>query len=253
MGITLEHIQGRTFHGRHGQIENTFSYGVDYILSDLSDADGPLLFSRNRKNLVALHDVDHGGKRDAGTGIQWVHQILADHGFDEITNGKILLLAQPRVFNHVFNPVSFWLVYDCQHKLRLVIAEVNNTFGDRHSYLCHNDDLSEITRDQTLTATKSFHVSPFQQISGHYKFRFDISDQSIGIWIDFQDGNKGVLATFTGKRQALTNASILSAAARRPFGSVRVLALIFWQALKLKVKGAKYNQRSAPPAEEVSR
>jgi DUF1365 family protein len=253
VGVTLDHIQGRTFHGRHGSIENKFSYGVDYVLSDLETDKTPLLFSYNRQNLTAVFDVDHGGKRDAGTGKAWVSQTLTDNGFESLLDGKILLLAQPRVFNYVFNPVSFWLVYDTKMKLRLVIAEVNNTFGDRHNYLCHNDDLSEITADQRLKARKVFHVSPFQKISGEYEFRFDISDKSVGIWIDFRNGNKGVLATFTGQRRPLTNISILSAAVRRPFGSVRVLGLIYWQALKLKIKGATYNKRPAPPNEEVSR
>ena len=78
----------------------------------------------------------------------------------------MLLLAQPRIFNHVFNPVSFWMIYDKSDNLRLVIAEVSNTFGDRHSYLCHHDDMSVIKKEQTLTARKVFHVSPFQEMSG---------------------------------------------------------------------------------------
>jgi DUF1365 family protein len=254
MGVTLDHIRGQTFHGRHGAIRNAFRYSVDYVLSDPSDAGhAPLLFSRNAANLVSLHDVDHGGPRGKGQGAKWVRQLLRDNGFADLLDGKILLLAQPRVLGYVFNPVSFWLVHDADGVLRLVVAEVNNTFGDRHSYLCHHDDLRPIRREDTLHARKIFHVSPFQPTTGDYTFRFDISDSRIGIWIDYRTEDGGVLATFTGRRAPLTNWSILKSCFARPFGSVRVVALIYWQALKLKLKGALYRSRPLPPTEDVSR
>jgi uncharacterized protein len=137
--------------------------------------------------------------------------------------------------------------------LRAVIAEVTNTFGDRHSYLCAHDDLREITKAETLAATKIFHVSPFQPIEGGYTFRFDITPDQVGIWIDYSRGNGGLIATLTGARKPLTTVGILRAALRRPFGSRRVLALIHWQALKLWWKGATYRPRPEPPEPEVSR
>lgn len=254
MGVTLDHIRGQTYHGRHGAISNAFRYRVDYVLCDLSEnGPEPVLFSRNAGNLVSLHDVDHGGKRGDGQGVRWVRQVLREHGFSDLTDGKILLLAQPRVLGYVFNPVSFWLVHDAGGALRLVVAEVNNTFGDRHSYLCHHDDLRPIRAEDTLHARKVFHVSPFQPVTGEYTFRFDISDRKIGIWIDYRTEDGGVLATFTGRRQPLTSWSILQTCLARPFGSMRVVALIYWQAMKLKLKGAIYRSRPLPPSEDVSR
>jgi hypothetical protein len=179
-----------------------------------------------------------------------VREVLARHGLD--VTGKVELLAQPRVLGHVFNPVSFWLVHGVEGDLRVVIAEVSNTFGDRHSYLCHHPDLRPITREDTLQATKIFHVSPFQPVEGGYSFRFDIGPEKIGIWIDYSRGNGGLLATLTGTRRPLTNRAILRACLRRPFGSRRVLGLIHWQALKLWWKGASYRPRPEPPRDEVS-
>ncbi len=249
----IDHIRGETFHGRHGGVKNAFRYGVDYILLDPeAPARGPRLFARNRGNLLSLHDRDHGGPPGQGRGATWVREVLQAHGVT-LPWLKIELLTQPRVLGHVFNPVSFWLCRDGTGALRAVIAEVTNTFGDRHSYLCHHDDLAPITREDTLTARKIFHVSPFQEIAGEYRFRFDIGGEKIGIWIDFRDGENGVLATLVGRRAPLTNGSILAACLRRPFGSRRVLALIHWQALKLFLKGARYHARPAPPADEVSR
>jgi DUF1365 family protein len=153
----------------------------------------------------------------------------------------------------VFNPVSFWLCHDAGGALRVVIAEVTNTFGDRHSYLCHREDHTPLTPEDRVQATKILHVSPFQPVEGGYVFRFDIGADRVGIWIDYTAGNGGLIATLTGRRRVLTNRAILWASLRRPFGSRRVLALIHWQALKLWWKGAGYRARPAPPVEEVTR
>jgi DUF1365 family protein len=134
-----------------------------------------------------------------------------------------------------------------------VIAEVTNTFGDRHSYLCRHEDGRAITKDETISAQKLMHVSPFQPIEGGYTFRFDIQDDSIGIWIDYSRGQGGLIATLTGPRKPITNRAIIRSALRRPFGSRRVLALIHWQALKLWWKGATFRSQPTPPSQEVSR
>ena len=247
----VDHIRGITFHGRKGAVENRFSYGVDYMLLNPETGIGPALFSRNRGNLVSVYDVDHGGAPKAGQGVAWVRQVLAAHGLAGAD--RIELLAQPRVLGHVFNPVSFWLCHDAPGALRVVIAEVSNTFGQRHSYLCHRDDQGAITREDTLAAQKIFHVSPFQPVEGGYQFRFDIQPDRIGIWIDYTAGAGGLIATLTGRRVPLTNKAILWACLRRPLGSRRVLALIHWQALKLFFKGAGYRAPPVPPVDQVSR
>lgn len=247
----VEHIRGETFHGRKGAVANSFRYGVDYVLLDLEAARGPALFARNRANLTSLHDSDHGGAPGQGRGAAWVREVLAAHGLPGAA--RILLMAQPRVLGHVFNPVSFWLCHDGAGALRVVIAEVTNTFGDRHSYLCHREDMAPLTPEDRVRARKIFHVSPFQPVEGGYVFRFDIGPDRVGIWIDYTAGNGGLIATLTGRRRVLTNRAILWASLRRPFGSRRVLALIHWQALKLWWKGAGYRARPVPPAEEVTR
>ncbi len=250
MTTSVDHIRGETFHGRKGAVKNSFRYSLDYVLLNPDSATGPRLFSRNRGNLTSVFDTDHGGLPKQGTGPLWVRHVLASHGLPGAD--EVLLLAQPRVLGHVFNPVSFWLCYDTLHHLRVVIAEVSNTFGDRHSYLCRRADHGPITREDTLTATKIFHVSPFQPVEGGYKFRFDIGPEKIGIWIDYSTGDGGLYATLTGPRTPLTNRAIIMACLRRPFGSRRVLALIHWQAIKLAIKGAKFRRRPEPPVDEIS-
>lgn len=249
----IDHIRGSTFHGRRGAVGNAFTYGIDYVLTDAEvPPDGPGLFSRNRRNLVSLHDSDHGGAPGQGRGAAWVRDILTANGI-VLPWTRVELLAQPRILGHVFNPVSFWLCRDGTGALRVVIAEVTNTFGDRHSYLCHRDDLGTITPEDRIEASKLLHVSPFQPASGRYAFRFDIRDDRLNIRIDYDTPGGGVLATLTGRRVPLTNAGIVGACLRRPFGSRRVLGLIHWQALKLWWKGARYSPRPAPPPSEISR
>ena len=252
MTSPIHHIAGETYHGRRGGVKNAFRYEIDYVMLDAEAADAtPRLFSRNAGNLMSLQDTDHGGPPKSGKGAAWVRDVLAAHDIHDTK--RIDILAQPRLLGHVFNPVSFWLCYDDANVLRTVIAEVTNTFGDRHSYLCRHDDGHEITKDDTIAARKLLHVSPFQPIEGGYTFRFDIQPDAIGIWIDYSRGNGGLIATLSGTRKPITNAAILKAALRRPFGSRRVLALIHWQAVKLWWKGATFRSQPKPPSQDVSR
>ncbi len=247
--MQVQRIRAETFHGRKGPVRNAFRYTVDYILLDPEKSKGPRLFSRNRGNLMSLQDKDHGGAPGQGLGAEWARQVLVAHA---LPTDRLLLLAQPRLLGHVFNPVSFWLAYDHLGHLRAVIAEVSNTYGDRHSYLCHREDRAPITREDTISAQKIFHVSPFQPVEGTYAFRFDIRPDRIGIWIDYTSATGGLFTNLIGPRAPLTNRGILASALRRPFGSRRVLALIHWQALKLALKRVKFNARPTPPKEDVS-
>ncbi len=247
----VDYIEGWTWHGRKGDLKNAFRYSVDYVLFDATHPmTAPALFSRNGLGLFSIHDADHGGAPRKGQGVSWVKKVLHEH--DICLKGKIHLLAQPRVMGHVFNPVSFWLCHNQRDELCAVIAEVTNTFGDRHSYLCYHDDLRPIIPSDTLSARKIFHVSPFQPIDGNYVFRFDVRADKIGIWIELQIPGGGVMANLIGSRKPLRNFDILRALLRRPFGSRRVLVLIHWQAFKLWLKGAKYRKRPTPPETEVS-
>ena len=246
-----QHIAGVTTHTRRGEIRHSFRYGVDFVLIDAEHAvQGPRLFSRNRFNLASIHDADHGGPLKAGRGAKWARDVLADHGIDG-TNLQLQLLTQPRFLGYSFNPVSFWLVMDTD-ALITVIAEVSTPFGDRHSYLCHQPDLAPITKEIRITAPKSLHVSPFQEVKGSYEFQFDLNAKQIVIRILFRNGDQGVVATLSGLRKPLTNASILRGSLRRPLGALRTSILIYWQALRLKLKGAKYRTRPSPPNSEVT-
>ena len=147
---TVDHIAGETFHGRKGAVANAFRYSIDYVLCDAeATLKTPGLFGRNRWGRAALLDRDHGGAPEAGRGASWVRDVLAQYAIKGVA--KVELLAQPRMFGHVFNPVSFWLCRDDNGALITVIAEVTNTYGDRHCYLCAHPDYRPILpQDRTL-------------------------------------------------------------------------------------------------------
>jgi len=251
MSTWPQHIAGTTFHARMGDIKNRFTYGVDYVLINPDSRAGPMLFSRNGFNLASVNDTSHGGTPKQGRGAPWAREVFEGRGLHMGDQMHLRLLTQPRFLSYIFNPVSFWLAMD-DTGLRAVIAEVNNTFGDRHSYICHRPDFAPITAKDTLTADKVFHVSPFQTIAGRYEFSFDINDDTICIRILHKNGAEGVIATLEGHRQKMTNRSLLRAALRRPAGALRTILLIHWQAIKLKLKGATYKRRPSPPTTEVS-
>ncbi|MEO0390689.1 MAG: DUF1365 domain-containing protein [Pseudomonadota bacterium] len=248
----VDHIAGMTFHGRKGDVSNAFRYSVDYLLLDAEATLErlPGLFRRNGRGVAALNDSDHGGAPGQGSGAVWVRDVLRAWQVPGVT--RIELLAQPKLLGHVFNPVSFWLCRRDDDALIAVIAEVTNTYGDRHSYLVRHSDHRPIAAEDRLQAAKIMHVSPFQPVEGGYEFRFDITQDRIGVWIDYSRGKGGLIATLTGRRAPLSNGSILRALLRRPFGSRRVLALIHWQAVKLWWKGAQFRAQPKPPVNEVS-
>lgn len=246
------HMRTSVMHARRGNVKNAFRYGVDYLLLDPSTARGPAFFSRNRFNLFAVHEHDHGGQRGAGEGARWAWDRLAESGLERQSDMVLALLTQPRFLGFSFNPVSFWLLWKGEDLLA-VIAEVNNTFGQRHSYLCAHPDFAPIAPGDELRKIKAFHVSPFQDIAGHYAFRFDLDADRTAIMIRQVDGNEGLLATMHGAFRRATVAGIAAAALRRPGGALRVLVLIYWQALKLKLKGVAYRPVPPAPEHEVSR
>jgi DUF1365 family protein len=244
-----EYIAGITTHARRGSISHNFRYKVDYVMID-PDALGSGLFSRNQRNLASVYDCDHGGPLGAGRGVTWARDILAKNGCPP-ANLDLRLLTQPRFFGSVFNPVSFWLAMN-GGDLIAVIAEVSTPFGHRHSYLCNQIGFAPITDVTKIIKPKTLHVSPFQDVEGDYAFGFDIRADQIGIRIVHRNHDDGVIATLSGPRAPLTNAALIKACLRRPIGGLRTTALIYWQALRLKLKGARYRSTPIPPSDEVS-
>ena len=244
------HLPGQTAHSRRGALRHAFRYGVDYLLFSPDHMAPPALLSRNGFNLFSWRDADHGGPRGQGTGADWAARVFQTAGVPQ-DNLCIALLTLPRFLGHWFAPVSFWLALRGDDLLA-VVAEVNNTFGQRHSYLCQRPDRAPIGPADAITTEKLFHVSPFQDVSGRYDFGFSLSPDRIAIRIRQIDGDKGLNAALCGPLKPLTTAGLAAAALRRPGGSLRIVGLIFWHALRLRLKGAAYRPLPPLPEQDLS-
>lgn len=244
----------KIMHARQRPKRNAFTYGAYYLsfaldeMQRLAETTG---LSCNRGNIFSFFEKDHADKK---TPLEpWVRKILADWQVPQ-ADGRIVLVALPRLFGFVFNPVSFFFCLDKSGALRAVISEVHNTFGDQHCYISFHDDRRVIAQDDQLQAKKVFHVSPFIKVAGHYVFRFAYHEDKIGVWVDHHDEEGLLLQTsIAGKRVPLTGLNLLKAFFRHPMMTLKVITLIHYQALRLWVKGIRYISRPPAPNEEVSR
>ncbi len=244
MGIAPQLYHAKVMHKRLMPKINKFTYGVYYLAAPLSRlqelADG-WRFGVNQGGILSFHDKDHGDK-DGGDLTAWARTILDSYGVDK-ADGEIMLVCMPRVLGYVFNPVSFWLCLDNAGQLRAVISEVNNTFGEAHCYLCVHSDQRVIAKDDVMQAEKLFHVSPFMKREGYYEFRFAYEPEtSLGVWIDYYtpEGEPLLLTALTGKLHPYNRATRRRLFWQHPHVTLKTIALIHWQALKLFAKGVKY-------------
>jgi DUF1365 family protein len=241
-------LTGRVMHERLRPKPHRFTYPVFYVRCDLdrlASLDSGW-FGIDRWRPLSLYRRDHG-PRDGSDLALWMRAQLAAAGIDE-ADGRIWLQAFPRVFGYAFNPVSLWLCHDRDGGLRALLAEVRNTFGERHSYLLSARRNAPITADTTLMCRKVLHVSPFCRVEGGYTFRVNECVTSASIAIDYCDADGLLIRTALGGRlQPLTRASACAALIRQPLLTVGVVARIHWQALRLALKKAPfYGKRPAP-------
>lgn len=250
--LTPAVISATVTHARSVPVRNSFRYGIDYVLLNerqLASGRVSRLFSVGRPNLVSLRADDHGLSGEGGA--RWVRRIAEEAGLGPVA--QVSLLTHPRYWGYVFNPVSFWFMTGTDGALKAVLAEVHNTFGDRHCYLCRPADGGAIGAQDWIEADKRFHVSPFFDIEGRYRFRFDLRDDRLGVWIRYDDGKGGGLVTsLAGERRPLSDRELVRALVRRPLGAAKTTALIHWQALKLFLKGVRYRVRPEPPQETIT-
>src|SRR5690606_14486018 len=192
------------------------------------------------------------GARDGSPLLPWIRQQLAARGVD-FPLGEVVLQTFPRLFGYVFNPVSFWFCHDTEGRLRAVLCEVNNTFGESHNYLVHHADLRPIVSGEVLEAQKVFHVSPFFPVSGVYRFRFLEQAGLGGVNIEYREaGQLALLAHVGGRAHALAPGRLLSSLLRFPLMTLGVMVRIHWHALHLWRKGAVFHRKPNPPLERTT-
>ncbi len=241
-------------HRRHDKHAMRFEYRIFRMLLDIErleeSASGTRLFSIDRWNLFSFRRRDHG-PRDGSALRPWADRLLQAHQIDT-GGGKILLLAMPRLFGYAFNPLSIWYCLDTADRLRAVICEVRNTFGDYHTYVLHGRDPEAGYLEENKP--KAFHVSPFMEISGEYRFRINRPGEDYLLHIDYVDDAQRLLtAVEQGKRKKFSDRGLLGILAVMPLVTFKVMVAIHWQAVKLWLRGAKIYPHPARSRSETGK
>lgn len=241
----LSLLSGRTTHSRFTPFEQRFSYAlfmVDLDIDRLGEAsDQNALFSIDRPNLFSFRRADHGAREDVALR-PWAEDMFATAGVD-LEGGAIRLASFPRHLFYKFAPISLWRGYGPDGALRGVIYEVNNTFGETHAYVAPVDAL--VSRHD---AEKAFHVSPFFDVTGRYRFTLRAPSDRLDLVVDtLVDGTRTHMANIKTRRQPATSKALARAAVARPLSTLGVTFGIHLEALKLWLKGAGYRSRPKRP------
>jgi cyclopropane-fatty-acyl-phospholipid synthase len=231
--------EGTLLHARTTPARNVFRYPVCFYaldLDELPELDRRLrLFGYNRRNVVTFRDGDHLGLADRPV----KENLLAylDQNGIALAGGRIVLITNLRLLGYVFNPVSYFYCYGAGGELVAIVAEVGNTFGERHPYLLTSDNQVGDGARSVYEHAKRMHVSPFFGMDQTYRFSFTEPGERIhaGVGI-IENGTRPFWAELTGRRRPLTNASLARALTRYPLMSQQVIGLIHWQAVKLAMK-----------------
>ena len=245
-------VPAQVMHKRINPKKNRFNYSVYYLaipLETIEDQSLNEIIKLNKFGFNSFHEHEHGfkGKKPLR---EWVNTIHNQHG--AANPHTVTLICMPKVLGYVFNPVSFWLCFNEAKELCSVIYEVNNTFGESHSYFCENKG-QKILHNNWLVAVKNFHVSPFFKVSGYYKFCINTINK-LDIRINYFENEELKLCTrLSGTPKTLTRKNLACASIKNPLVPLKVMFLIHFQALRLVIKKICYIKKPEPPQELSSR
>ncbi len=237
---------GQTVHVRYHPFERRFAYDLVLIDLDIDRLDeaaaSSALFSVNAPGLFSFRSEDHGPKQKDAPLRPWAEAELAKAGVT-LDGGAIRLVTFPRHLFYKFAPLSLWYGYGPDGDLRGILYEVNNTFGETHCYV------AAVSGGRNAhTAPKAFHVSPFFDVTGTYRFTLRSPEEKLGVVVEsLKDETCLHMANITARRRPATGANLLKLAVTNPFSTLGVTLGIHWQALKIWLRGAAYRRKPAPP------
>ncbi len=221
-------VVGEVTHRRPGPVRHSFRHRIYQWLIDLDAV------PRQRRYLspfASFSSEDHLGDRHL-TIKDNVENYLALNGIDLGGRSRVLMLASARVLGHVFDPLSVFWCYDSSGRLACIIAEVHNTYGERHAYLLHPDEAG------IAVTGKDFHVSPFFDVTGTYGLRFTLRPDRVSTTVTLRhEGSVVFSAAFRGRPQPASRRALARLLIRQPLMTQRVSALIRVHGLWLWLRG----------------
>ena len=263
-GVLLGHGQVR--HVRLRPARHAFDYSAYFLMLPMrhlqalarsnskNDKSNQTELPINTAGLLSFFDTDHGDGRqpENGGALAWIEELLESENIHD-AKGEIWLQTFPRVLGYTFKPVSFWYCHRPDHTLAAILAEVHNTFGERHCYL-----LPAPKFGRTEHANKIFHVSPFCDVKGQYEFRFmrtfqADADRVVARIVHGDDNGPLIQTSISGVLLPATREEIRRTFWRYPLFTFAVMLRIHWQALLLWLKRVPFLTKPEPPAQLVSR
>jgi uncharacterized protein len=241
--------RGEVVHRRLAPVRHELRYSVYNLFVDVEElptlGNHLKLFSYNRFNLFSIDDRKFGP--GDGTPIHEHVWGLVKNAPAGQTVNRIFMFCYPSVLDYVFNPLTTFYCYDAHDQLRLMVYEVNNTFGERHSYVIPVDD------SQSQTCSKKFYVSPFNKVEGHYDFTVGPPGDELKLGIRLTNADGPCLnAWFVGTKQKLTDGALAKSFLGLPLLPFKIVGGIHWEAAKLWFKGMRLVKRPVPQTPPVS-
>ena len=236
-------VVGRVVHARQTPLKHRFRYRVYQWLVDL---DEPPRLPRWLRPFSTFKASDHFGdpQSDIRSNIE---RFCASEGVD-VTDHRIVMLANARVLGYTFDPLSvFWAIAP-DGSLTCIVAEVHNTYGERHAYLLQTDERGRSQAD------KAFYVSPFFTVEGRYDLQFQLTPNVVSSTVVLrQDGEPVFSASFRGEPRPATPGRLARLLVSMPFMTHRISLLIRMHGVWLWLRGLPVVPRHAHRTKEVSR
>ncbi len=243
-------------HRRYRPFPHSFRYKVFQVYLDLDHIDeafaGRWLWSVNRRNVAEFRRSDFFGD-SAKPLVQEVRDAVSQ-ACGRPMRGPVRLLTHLRMLGHVANPVSLYYCHGADGTLEAILAEITNTpWGERHAYILDTKRATRRGRIFEWDFDKAFHVSPFLPVQRRYRWRLHAPDQELRVHMEVFDGDAlDFDATLVFARKELDGRSLARALLQLPLMTAKVTAAIYWQALRLKWKGAQYFPKPDFPKTEAS-
>ena len=246
-GFTSCAYTGSVVHKRLRPREHAFTYRVFTLCLDLDELDcldaRLRLFSRNRWNLMSFRDADFGDGR--GCLAAQIRGVLEAGGLGACGH-RITLVCYPRLLGFVFNPLSVYFCHDAEDRLGVIVYEVSNTFGERKRYIIPVG--ASVEGGVAQACAKEMYVSPFTSPEARYSFHVHPPGAGLVIGVDIADTSGPVLKThFRGARRDLSDRDIAVLLLRYPLMTLKVVAGIHFEALRLWWKGVPRVVRHVSP------